>query len=135
MPLTRGRVMAGVAIAVVAGTVIAGLIVSGSPSEARLYRFDDRRVQDLSQAAGWVNIHWVRGGSLPSSVEQAMSGTPVPVDPATRQPYEYRVTGAKTYELCAVFDRPTLGEPWPPDQGTWRHGTGRQCLPREARKE
>ena len=136
MALSRGRVVAGVAIAAVAVAVIAGLVVAGSPSEARLQRLDDRRVQDLSQAVEGVIMEWNRSGSLPASLEAAgrMAGASL-VDPISRQPYEYRVTGAKTFEVCAVFDRASLGEPsWQVSRGSWRHGPGRQCFPREATK-
>ena len=136
MPLSRGHVVAGVAIAAVAVAVIAGLVVAGSPSEARFQRLDDRRVQDLSQAVEGVIMEWNRSGSLPASLEAAgsLAGSSL-VDPTSRQPYEYRVTGAKTFEVCAIFDRDSLAEPsWQTGRGSWRHGPGRQCFPREASK-
>jgi hypothetical protein len=136
MPLSRGRVVTGVAIALVAGAVIAGLVIAGSPAEARLHKLDDRRVEDLARAADLVRAHWGRTGSLPSSMDEAFrnGGLPAPVDPTSRLPYEYHVTGADAFEVCAVFDRVSVGEPPWAQNGSWLHDPGRRCFPQEAKK-
>jgi hypothetical protein len=136
MRLWRGRVVAGVAIALVVGAVITGLIIAGSPAEARLHKLDDRRVEDLARAADFVKAHWARTGSPPSSIDDAFrnGGLPAPVDPTSRLPYEYHVTGADAFEVCAVFDRVSVGEPpWAPN-GSWLHQQGQRCFPQEVKK-
>jgi hypothetical protein len=45
-------------------------------------------------------------------------------DPETDEAYEYRVTGAETYELCANFGAAS----GPEDAIRWRHKPGRTCF-------
>ena len=57
-------------------------------------------------------------------------------DPATAEPYEYRTTGEKSYELCAFFDREderpeerSRSELLASSERFWTHDSGRVCFP------
>jgi hypothetical protein len=115
------------ALAVV-GAIVAGLFVMGSPAEQRQERFDARRVMDLRQLSYSVTARWTQTQRLPAGTPELVDGqsmTRLPVDPVSKAPYEYRVTGQRQFELCATFDRtsPTheLGD-------FWAHEPGRKCF-------
>lgn len=113
-------------VAVVAA-VGAGLFVAGSPVEQRLRRLDDRRVDHLRSLASAADRYFEREERLPGAAAELVDGlflTRVPTDPATQQPYEYRVTGPRQFELCATFDRPSRPEL---ADDFWAHETGRRC--------
>ncbi|HTA73238.1 MAG TPA: hypothetical protein VK733_03145 [Gemmatimonadaceae bacterium] len=130
--MARGRmnVLAIVAIVVVAATVTAGLFVAGGPGVARAHRLDERRTQDLDVLVGAIQRHYNRHRALPPSldtlrVEHEMLD--VPVDPETRAPYRYEVTGPAAYRLCATFHTrsdETFG------RSSWAHDSGSVCFDR-----
>ena len=133
----RRRILLGVVLVVVVAAVIAGLMTAGSPAQARLERLDQRRVQDLSTIRQSVNAYWNRHSNLPAALADAAgtNGQPsLPVDPATKQAYGYRVTGPNTFELCAEFQSSSADAIGWPDGSHWAHGIGHQCFQREARK-
>lgn len=141
MAMSNRLIVSATVVAVVA-VVIAGLILVGSPTEARLRRFDERRLQDLQQISAAVDAYLVRRDRLPDSLQELAgeSGSGPAVlwkDPASGQPYTYRKIDAARYELCATFARRSEeeldGRPrWPGDL-SWAHGAGRRCFPRESR--
>ena len=133
--ITNVTVIAVVAVVIVAA-VIGGIILLDSPAQERLRRLDERRVDDLHQLAYGVDIYWTREGSLPASLAELSEQERIArdlADPATGQPYEYRVLGDRTFELCAVFARDTGTDGRDiPDRSFWLHGPGRQCFEVEA---
>ena len=131
--LTRRRLLVGGAIAAVAIAVGAGLFVLGAPSDVRARRLDVQRVDDLRQWARAIDDYWDDNDQLPASLadvkRQEAWASLREHDPATREPYGYTVTGAVTYELCAVFERASDDEIRP--TSIWRHGAGMTCFPLE----
>lgn len=131
--LTRGRLLAGSAIAAVAIAIGAGLVVLGPPSDVRARRLDAERVDDLRQWARAIDDYWDANDQLPATLadvrRQEAWASLRDHDPATREPYRYAVTGAVTYELCAVFERASDDEP----TSLWSHGAGLTCFALEAR--
>ena len=130
--LSKNVMIASCVIAVVAAAAIIGVILLDSPAQERLRRLDERRVDELHQLAYGVDIYWTREGHLPASLAELSEEERIVrdlADPATGQPYEYRVLGDKTFELCAVFTRDsgTDGRNFP-DRSFWLHGPGRQCF-------
>ena len=114
-------------IAAVAAAVAAGLLITGSPAEQRLRRADEQRVAELRQLAGTAEFRWNREQRLPS-VDELVDGqylTRLPTDPATGEPYDYRVTGPRQFEVCATFDRPSRSEL---AGDFWSHEAGRRCF-------
>lgn len=128
-------VIGGVIALVVAGAVAAGLAVIGSPSEARLERLDARRIADLQSLSRLIDVYWARHGRLPSFLDALALDWPATAtrDPVSGQPYEFRATGEKRYELCATFDRPSTGTTHGLGEELWAHTAGRGCFPLEAR--
>jgi hypothetical protein len=109
--------------------VVAGLVAYGSPGELRKARLDERRAEHLRTIAHAVDFYWTNRRQLPTSLSELAREpgiAPIPVDPATGKPYEYVVSGAETYSLCAVFDRPSDASV----SGYWWHGAGRHCFDR-----
>lgn len=107
----------GIIIVVVA--IIGGFIIVGSPAKQRDLRFDDQRINDLSNIQWQVLNHWQQKGKLPlalSDMTDSLSGYKIPVDPQTDVEYGYRVINAATstatttvsFELCADFARDTV---------------------------
>jgi hypothetical protein len=122
------RLAAIFSIAAVVAAVAAGLWSIGSPSEQRLRRLDERRVADLTQLSQTVYWHQDQRDALPSSAAELVDGrrlSRLPLDPSTEEPYEYRVTGERKFEVCAVFDRAS-----PPEDAKdfWYHDAGRRCF-------
>jgi hypothetical protein len=130
--------------AVVAGVVFAlgaALWVLDSPAEERRRRLDEERSTDLHRTADAVDGYWTRKGKLPADLAavaewRGLDGPPA--DPVTEEPYEYRVTGADTYELCATFAAESPGREirWAREEHAvfWRHPAGRHCFELEARE-
>ena len=135
--------LAGVVVAVVSVTVVIALVILGSPREARTRRLDVRRVSDLGRISDATTWYRKRHNRLPASVDELLldplASAPTK-DPTTGQPYEYRVLGPTTYEVCARFERATPDSSDPePEWGNglpaWRHGAGRQCFQRDTKED
>jgi hypothetical protein len=115
-------------IAVVVAAVVAGLFILGSPAEQRLLRLDDRRVEDLRSLSRAADFRWTEDGNLPATAPELVDGqslSRLPVDPSSGQPYEYRITAPRAFEVCGVFERPSRAA----DAGDfWFHEAGRRCF-------
>jgi hypothetical protein len=96
-------------------------------------RLDDQRERDLKNIASTIDSLWEEEVGLPEDLLAFSADRGALLrsihDPATGETYEYRVTGDKTYELCATFDRederPTQVQP---HERFWTHGAGRTCF-------
>lgn len=131
-----GRWIAIVAGIVVLAAVIAAIAVMGSPSQQRLMRLDERRVDDLGRIAMAIDAYHKEHGRPPASLAAlaAEPGVRLPQDPESRQPYGYEVLGKAEYRLCAQFDTDTAEatDPQPWLRAPWVHGAGRQCFKRRS---
>ncbi|MEY4731869.1 MAG: hypothetical protein RL681_815 [Candidatus Parcubacteria bacterium] len=128
---------------VVAVTVICGLFVAGSPFRQRLVRFDAQKVNDLQGVQSQVINYWQRKDVLPQTAEELrddISGYVPPKDPQSAAAYEYRATGALSFELCAEFNlqftegdgatKPVYGPMGQRFAESWNHEAGRVCFSR-----
>lgn len=132
-----GRLFTWTASGAVALSLIGSLLLLDSPSQERVHRLDARRVEDLRLLAGAVDLHWSRGGALPLSLDDLTlepGYPPLPADPETGSPYEYRALAGDRYELCAGFAQGTGDIPAEAFGNFWAHGAGRQCFQLEAKK-
>ena len=120
-----GRTLVTITIVVMIAAVAAGTWVLGSPTAARRLRFDEMRVDDLTALVRAVDHRRSVSNRLPDTLAELTRDSSVLdlQDPATAQPYEYRVVSADSYHLCAVFQRPS-----PTGATSWRHGSGRHCF-------
>lgn len=138
--------------AFVAIVLVAGLVLVGSPAQQRKVRFDAQRVSDLQSLQGQIVNYFTSTGQLPATQAQladSISGYTAPLDPATQQPYDYRVTGTYSFELCASFESvgtddtnrsytapiavPTdaaAGKVIGDLSGSWTHPAGHTCFAR-----
>lgn len=124
MPTRLLLIVASIFLAAVAG----GLAVLGSPASARERRFDTKRVSDLSEIDRAIRYEHSDAARLPDTLAEIEEHTGTLVDPVTAQPYEYRVIGEDSFEVCATFTHASEERP-----GGWRHGPGRQCFTRTDR--
>lgn len=132
--LDRRNVVAVAAIAVVGTAVVVGLVRLGPPSDERSRRLDEQRIADLGRLARSVDLHWTRDGSLPLSLgtlsDAAVTGARF-TDPGTSQPYDYRVLGDSTFELCGHFETDWSARS---SDEFWSHPPGRFCFELDVRE-
>jgi hypothetical protein len=139
-PQYRRRVCWGIGLLAVL-TIATGFVLFGTPAAARQYRFDEQRVNNLQEIQSQVTYYYQQKRELPpnlSSLNSATLGFAVPTDPDTNAAYEYKQTGALSFELCATFSRQSLGQnpsntvsrPYGTMQDSWDHSAGRTCFTR-----
>lgn len=122
---------------------IAGFGVAGSPTRARLQRLDAKRIQNLADIQTKLVSYWQQKRNLPRSIDDLnddLGGFTAPSDPETRQPYDYRATGATSFDLCANFalkdyDVRRTVYVWVPESdggynSAWNHDAGHVCFTR-----
>ena len=134
------RIFLGFVILAVIFAVGYGIYIVGSPAGQRLLRFDARRVSDLQNISQTIDTYWHLNEELPGALEELQGSRFYYArsiqDPATQQPYEYRVVDGNQYQLCAVFDTDSSQRdqpvPRPFSPKVWDHGTGRTCFDLEA---
>lgn len=133
------------ALSVVAlASIVAGFFIIGTPATQRNRRFDEQRVSDLQSIQNQITNHWTQKGSLPTTlanINDSISGFITPLDPETKAQYEYHVTGANTFELCADFktvgpasslngQRTLVYSPNSPYSQSWSHKDEHTCFSR-----
>jgi hypothetical protein len=136
------KIVGWIAVGVVVAAVIVGFISAGSPFRVRVQRQDEQRVMDLQNLQNQiVSQYYQRKGVLPQSLadlNDSISGFVAPIDPTTKQPYEYIRKGQLTFVLCATFATEVttdatsaVRQPYPYDMNaSWTHGIGRVCFDR-----
>lgn len=91
-------------------TIISGFFIMGTPGQIRLYRFDDQKVQDLTNIQYQIVNYYQQKSKLPASLAEVadpLSGNSIPTDPQTGEAYTYKVKAPLTFELCATFNAET----------------------------
>ncbi len=139
------KIFAWGAVGIVALVIIFGFYVAGSPKAERARRFDAQRIGDLSSIQNQIVNFWQTKQRMPISLDELrddISGFMAPKDPETALSYEYKATGEKSFELCAIFvtsssdlasDGYDISSPYPvlnDGKGTWNHDVGRVCFTR-----
>ena len=123
MRFSSNTLFAAGATVVVCAAVVGGLVLNGSPSQVRLHRLDEQKLNDLRSIARGVESFYASQDELPGSL-QAILGPYELVDRDTGEEYEYRRTGEVTYELCATFHLALDNH----DDRRWSHAAGHQCF-------
>jgi len=139
----------GIAVGgIVLVSIVGGFFILGSPQTQRLKRIDQQKVYDLQNIQSQVISFWQQKEGLPQTLaelEDPLVGFVVPLDPQTGESYGYRVTGALSFELCAVFNREDMNASLKeferpmvvglegasvPLEANWQHGVGEVCFER-----
>jgi len=125
--------------------IVLAFSIMGSPKTQRFLRADQQKISDLQSIQWQIVYFWQQKQVLPQNLEEMVdpiSGFVVPIDPQTKEQYNYEIKGALSFELCAEFnlaqksnltgesERPT--EPFIKggESGVWNHEEGYQCFER-----
>lgn len=141
---SRARMVGWGAGVLVALTIASGFLIVGTPWQARHYRFDEQKINDLQNIQSQVVTYWQQKQKLPatlSDLADPLSYYTLPTDPQTGASYEYTPTGAMSFSLCATFNAdnqsgsPMVSQPMKPagvytGQENWSHGAGHVCFAR-----
>ncbi len=133
---------AGMTVVVLA-SLITGFFYIEAPAEVREMRLDDKQVQDLQQIQWRIeeSLNSRATNTLPATLEEIYSGSPIPEAPEDREAYSYEVTDTG-FTLCATFARADANEELLsriefdetnlPIKGgyNWSHPEGRYCFER-----
>ena len=122
-------------------SIIAGFVIVGTPQDARLYRLDQQKVNDLQSIQWQIVNFWQQKQQLPgelSDLSDPLSGFVVPMDVQSGDSYRYEATSNSSFRLCATFNMPSRGgdpsyaEPYryAGEQQNWSHEAGEVCFDR-----
>lgn len=128
----KGKIFAGASAILVLASLVTAFLVIGSPNQERLRRFDEQRVMDLQNIQSRIVYYWQTKGFLPqnlASLEDSISGFTVPVQPETKEPYKYDITGTTEFSICANFDQDSQKQSYSSNE-SWNHGSGLYCFSR-----
>lgn len=126
-------------------TIIAGFFIIGTPAQARIARVDAQKISDMQSIQWQIVNYYQQKQTVPATLDQLqdpISGFIVPMQPETNIPYEYKVHGKLSFELCADFGgistrQEGLGTSEPVSLrlkggdlgvGSWQHAEGNQCF-------
>ena len=121
-----------VSVVVLAGVGF-GFYTVGTPWQQRSRNLDRTRVMDLQALERAVFDYHRQNSNLPkelADLKGSFAYTPMPVDPETKQPYEYRVVDQNSFELCGTFKTkpvPDYGR-YPVLDSKWNYEPGKKCF-------
>lgn len=130
-------------------TIIAGFFIVGTPQQIRAQKQDAIRVQDLQNVQWQIVNYWQQKEKLPvtlAELNDPITNNIIPLDPQTKESYEYASTGALSFKLCATFANeggtnalqgrtvPVPAEPVSVNGkevlDNWQHAAGKVCFDR-----
>ena len=124
---------------VVAAAVIASFFLVGSPSERRLERLDEKKVNDLSSIQNEIINYWQQKTKLPGELGELNNDInyfTVPRDTENNKDYTYEVLGQYQFKLCADFSTESnIEDPYATPitygvESKWLHAKGQVCFTR-----
>lgn len=127
------RTLLYAALAVVGVVVVWAFALVGGPSFNRKVAADNQRIEDLRRLSRGVDIYFAEHKRLPEKLsdvgdEEVLKGR------TTAKPYEYAITGAYSYRLCADFELSSKEaelekERWGyMGERNWSHDAGNHCF-------
>lgn len=122
-----------ISVVLIIFAVIWGFTVLGSPRTQKFFKYDEQKIMGLQNLDGAIIGYYQTKGFLPNSLNEisSISYYYSQNDPQTGKSYEYILVGqsAKTYELCAEFNKSSKGDK-NYTNGEWSHPAGRYCFSR-----
>jgi hypothetical protein len=125
-------------LAIVIVVFAAGIMVVESPKETRNRKLDNALLANFSQIDGAINQYYSNYNKMPESLNELTGVNRLIndlnlIDPETKKPIKYSVTGNMEYELCATFRASNIIKPnepatFYPEYENWNHEAGDQCL-------
>ena len=120
-----------VIVAVTVASIIGSFFIIDSPQIARIKKYDQQRVNDLSELDNIINMYYNENGVVPENLTEPRFSQFN--DPATGQAYEYNKTSDTGYELCATFDLAVETDENPElryyaNKNWYYHDAGYQCF-------
>jgi len=135
---TSQKVWTVASVIIILGSIIWGFSVLGSPRTQQLIKYDQQKVSDLQSISSQISYYFESKLKLPDSLVDLNTNdySIMPTDKQTNKPYEYKKTGDKTYELCALFNKPSTDNSqyntYPTFGGdgltSWSHPADRYCF-------
>jgi len=136
----RQSIMYGIGAAIVTFVAIAyAFSYIETPAEVRERRLDTKQLGDLQDIQWRIVTYYNTNNTLPESLENIRTGSPLPVAPEDRTPYRYEVVD-RGFLLCATFAYPSQGPQWPnvidepstiKSTQNWDHAAGDVCFERQ----
>ncbi|MFA6520517.1 MAG: DUF5671 domain-containing protein [Candidatus Paceibacterota bacterium] len=126
-----------VALVIIVGSIVWGFAVLGSPRTQQLLKYDEQKVADLSSINDAIQNFYSMKNTLPKDLAEltTINYYVNQNDIQTQKPYEYKKTGALTYDLCAEFNKDNKVEVTKPNTYarpmgyvSWVHGAGYYCF-------
>jgi hypothetical protein len=129
----------------VLAVIIGGFFIMGTPMEQRLIRFDQQKISDLQNIQYQITTFWQQKQKLPTNLEELedpLTGFILPKDPQSGESYVYKVSGVRTFELCASFNKKSnekeslvtslyyYPELYGVESANWAHEEGETCFSR-----
>jgi hypothetical protein len=131
------RVLASV---IILGSIVWGFSVLGSPRTQQLLKYDQQKISDLQNIQNSVESFYSTKGTLPKDLAELSTQNYYfsTADSQTKKPHEYKKTGDKAYQICAVFNKEvkkqeTTTSPYnyaypSPYDAVWTHPAGAYCF-------
>lgn len=129
-PSVSAKVFLAAAALVAVSLIVTGIMLVRPPSEMKLVKLDQKRVQDLRYFQQAINSYHKAKNELPSALSDLTvrdERVKLRRDPESGVPYLYRKKAERKYELCASFSLSNLDGNSGLYGFDWRHEAGVYC--------
>ena len=134
MRLSRDSNAAALASAAFVLVVVLGFYKTRGPSEQRLLRADQKRIQNVQQLANQINMEYQRHiKQLPSELTSVQKSSFK--DPLTGKALEYATKSATRYAICTTFSRAVPKDDENSAFAFWDHAAGYKCFEFDASEQ
>jgi membrane protein YqaA with SNARE-associated domain len=122
---------------IIIAAVVSGFFFVGSPSEQRLRRIDEQKIQSLQTIQMDIETYWQLNKKLPRALSELKGSKYTSsnlVDPQTNKAYEYKAIDEKHYQVCAEFNLSSYNWDYSQKYGqallnySWGHPSGKYCF-------
>jgi len=127
---------------IVAAALVSAFVFVESPRETRNIKYDNDILSKFNRIDSAINDYYATNKKMPENLDVLVGGRfyldeEILTDRATKKKFDYKITGEKTYELCAEFRTSNKDKEYDYRYGyyskRWKHDAGYQCLSQEVR--